>query len=130
MTTTRKQVWFALVMASLAGCSSASTTPRVCTAEFVYGISVRVRDSVSGAPTASGATLVARDGSYADSVRAVGGLDADAIPLSVAGERAGIYSLTLRKAGFGDWTLQGVRVERGECHVVPVALTALLQRLR
>ena len=57
-----------LALTSLLGCDdSHSFTPPICTAQFVYGISVDVVDSGSGAPLADSATMTLRDGNYVES---------------------------------------------------------------
>jgi len=42
----------------------------------------------------------------------------------------GTYSVFVHKAGYADWTRNGVVIKAGECHVTsPAQLTAALQRL-
>jgi hypothetical protein len=98
----------------------------VCTAELRPGISIAVQDSVTGvAPTGSGSTTFrAWDSTYSDSVT---------YPLLVsgwgtAGERAGVYSVTVDATGFAPWRRDGIVVTRGICHVRTVQLVARLQR--
>ncbi len=111
----------------LSACSQNSPQPRVCTALFAYGITVTVVDSVTGAPAASGAVLVARDGAYTDSVPTPGSWP-NTSSVAGAGERAGTYTVTILKPGYKPWTQTGVTVTKDECHVRGVALTAKLQR--
>lgn len=100
----------------------------MCTSELRFGVSVQVRDSVSRAAAASGALLVIRDGTYADSMSyPAGHAELDGAPMFGAPERAGVYTLTVSKAGYRDWIRSGIRVTKGECHVSPVTVTALLQ---
>jgi len=95
--------------------------------EFRFGLSVYVKDSVTAAPAASGATLIARDGTWADTVSLPAGkAGLDGLGLNTAGERAGTYSLTVHKAGYHDWVKSGVVVTADVCHVHPVVVTALL----
>jgi len=104
-------------------------SPIYCTANFVWGLQVSVQDSVTGAPAASGAELIAREGAYADTSRFPANRpDLDDLPLVGAGERAGTYTVTVRKAGFVDWERDGIVVTADECHVRPVHLSARLQR--
>ena len=57
-----------LALASLLGCDDPrSFKPPICTAQFVYGISLDVVDSGSGAPLADSATMTLRDGNYVES---------------------------------------------------------------
>ena len=105
-------------------------TDPVCTLEAVWGIEVTVQDSVTGAPSASGAQLIVRDGAYADTVMVSGNsADPDREVLRAAGERPGLYTVTVRKAGFLPWERTSVVVTADECHVRTVALTARLQPL-
>jgi hypothetical protein len=84
---------------------------------------------LSGVWSASGAQLIARDGAYADSMSVPANRpDLDSSSLSAAGERTGAYSLTVRKAGYRDWTRDNVQVTKNECHVNTVKFTALVQR--
>lgn len=110
----------------LAACS-ASTAP-VCTQEFRPGLAVYVNDSLTKAGSASGASLVVRDGNYKDSVAAPGARpDLNTFPLFAAGERAGTYQVTVTKTGYAAWVKSDVRVTANQCHVNTVTLTALLQ---
>lgn len=114
----------------LNGCSDIlPSAGRVCTADYRMGLNVYVKDSISGAWAASGAMLTIRDGAYADSsAMPANRPDLDALPLWGAGERAGLYAITVRKPGFADWKKAGVRVTRDECHVNTRELTAQLVR--
>jgi len=103
----------------------------VCTAQFVYGLNITVVDSATGSPP-SEATLLARSGTFSDSVgpRAPSqGVANEPLVLimSTAGERAGVYSATVRSPGYRDWTRSGISVTADECHVRPVNLTAWMQ---
>ena len=106
----------------------AGSTSPVCTEDVRPALAVYVKDAVTGAGVASGASLVAREGSYKDSVAAPEGRpDLDNSPLYAAAERAGTYQLTVTKTGYGAWTQSNVRVTANECHVNTATLTALLQ---
>lgn len=114
----------ALAMALLAGaCGQLPVNGGIaCTAQFVYGISATVADATTGADITSGSYMVAREGSYVDSVSAMGNF------LSAAGERAGTYSVTIGRPGYSSFTQTNVVVNRDECHVIPVRLAARLLR--
>jgi hypothetical protein len=114
--------------AGLAGCDLLLDA-RDCPTIVLPAVSVRIEDSVTGAPAAAGARLVVRDGSYADSSSIPEGqADRDAEPIMAALERAGTYVVTVSKAGYRDWTRSGVRVAKDECNVRTANLTARLQR--
>ena len=122
----------AVLLVSLASCRNpfvAHDDLIVCTMQFSFGLNVYVKDSLTGAWAASGATLVSRDAQYADSSSVPSNRsDLDSLPLLGAGERAGVYLVTVRKAGYVDWVQRDVRVTADECHVNSVKLTARLLR--
>lgn len=120
----------ALVAVLLGGCRASNLVDGyVCTDEFRPGLNVFVKDSVSSAFAAAGASLIVTEGSYRDTASVPLGLtSADSFALHGAGERSGMYDVTVRKAGYRDWTRNGVVVTRNDCHVNTVTLTALLQR--
>jgi hypothetical protein len=108
------------------------TGDRACTADFRYGLTVTVQDSLTSAAPGS-ALLIATSGLYVDSVGPHAPVQwvptqPPVLQLNTAGERAGTYALTVRASGYRDWVRTGVRVTADECHVRPVALTARLQR--
>lgn len=118
----------AVILCLLSTACAVSGNPVVCTAQFVYGLNIQVQDSVTGAWIASGATLIARDGAFVDSVGAQGsGPEWDQLPLATAGERAGTYDVTVRREGYHPWDRNGIEVEGDTCHVRPVNLVARLQ---
>ena len=116
--------WYSILVGAVA--CAGSTSP-VCTQEFRPGLVVYVKDSVTKAGAASGASLVVREGSYKDSVAAPTTPDQDNFPLSAAGERSGTYQVTVSKTGYAVWQQNNVRVTSNVCHVNTVTLTALLQ---
>jgi len=109
-----------------AACSQPNDTGIACTAIYVYVLSVTVQDSVTGSPAAAGATVIARDGAYADST-VVPASGANNTSVGLAGERAGTYSITVRKAAYQTWSKTGVQVTKDVCHVIPVQVAAKLQ---
>ncbi len=115
-----------LLLLVTAGCDAFLSV--TCTTIAIPGINVYVRDAASGASTAAGATVVARSGAYTDSVTVPAPLTYD-FPVSLALERPGYYVVTVRKAGYRDWSQSSVRVSADKCHVHTVTLTASLQPL-
>lgn len=116
--------WYSILIGAVA--CSGSTSP-VCTDEFRAGLAVYVKDSVTRAGVASGASLVVSEGSYKDSVAGLNSPDQDNFPLFAAGERSGTYQVTVLKPGYATWLQSNVRVTSNVCHVNTVTLTALLQ---
>ena len=95
--------------------------PGACTTEAVAGITVDLRRQ-------GGQTLSAddADGRAVDEGGEVAELEPFFDQLIGAWERAGTYRVTVDKPGFATWSREGVEVEAGECHVVPVRLEAFL----
>jgi hypothetical protein len=120
-----------LVIALLSTSCRLFDAQRLCTLNLVYGLSVQVKDSVTGAWAASGAKLVARADTYVDSMSFPAGRpDMDSRSLLGAAEHAGLYTVTVTKPGYRDWVKTGVRVTADECHVNQTELTALIQPAR
>jgi hypothetical protein len=122
----------ALALLGLAAIACDLTDSKVvCTAHIEPGLHVAVQDSLTGAPAASGARLIARDGTYADTASfPAGRADLDGQVLHAADERPGVYSVTVEKDGYLTWERTGVVVvmDDYDCHVVPAHLVALLRR--
>jgi len=120
----------ALALAALgAECPGAPSQGVICTADYRYGLSVSVVDSVTGVAVPRPLLIVATEGAYSDTAmaaRQTGDVPFTAWPL--VGERAGTYAVLVRAPGYQDWQRSGVRVDRDLCHVIPVALTARLRR--
>lgn len=113
-----------------AGCGILDS-PKVCTADFRYGLVVRVVDSASGTAPDS-ASLVATSPGFVDSVGPVrpAQMFADSAPalyLLSAPERPGFYNIEVSSPGYQDWRRQGIRVTADECHVRRVNILARLQ---
>lgn len=115
-----------LPFAAIACSAPIATDPTpVCTDEYVYGLHVYVKDSVSNTFIASDAQLITVDQrGKTDTSRATG---PDSLPLLGAGEHAGTFTVTVHDAGYKDWVRSGVVVTADQCHVHTTTLTALLQ---
>ena len=100
-----------------------------CTADPRYALSVTITDSISGRGSLSGATVVARDGSYADSVQFPADPSSDRAGWYMVLNRPGLYTLSVRKSGYKDWTRNRIRVNSGYCGPERVNVFALLQRV-
>jgi hypothetical protein len=80
-----------------------------CTASFVNGIVITLKDP-GGAPICD-ATITAVDGTYSETLKAGPGCT-----YTGAGERAGVYDVTIEKSGFKTQMIQ-IGVTKDECHV-------------
>jgi hypothetical protein len=96
---------------------------RDCTTDVKPAVSVRIRDARTGAALTGPATAIARDGAFADTAE----ITADDPWARLALERAGVYEVAVRKAGYREWTRSGVRARDGECHVRTAELVAALE---
>ena len=100
----------------------------VCTENLVFGLTVKVRDSVTEVPAGRQATVIAQDGSYSETLQFLGAISpTDSLTFFGAAERAGTYQITVTKAGYQSWTRGGVHVAADACHVHPVVVEARLQ---
>jgi hypothetical protein len=107
-----------LVSALLAGCGVVG--PVACTTEAVAAVQVTVEDSLTSAPVTEGLEGRLTEASYEETMLVFDNL------LIGAFERAGTYVVTVNATGYEEWTRSGIRVRRGECHVVPADLEARL----
>lgn len=100
---------FGLFLPLLVGCTAQETVAR-------WGLVVEVRDAQTGEPAAWGATLIARDGTYADTVdlREIYANNAeygqDQVRMLAAEMRTGTFSLTITHPEYQAWHRDGVRV--------------------
>jgi hypothetical protein len=122
----------AVVVATLgAGGAVLADSVRVsvfCTLASVPALHVTVRDSASGRPAASGATIVVRQGeTVVDSVSVAAGYpELDGLAYTVR-DVGGDLGLTVRKPGYRDWT-RVVHVPSDGCHPILVSVTVRLAR--
>lgn len=102
----------------------------VCTAEMRPALLVSVTDSLDPARTTfNNVAVVAVDGAFRDSafVAEYGG-QSHPWRVSLAHERSGRYTLTVRAEGYAPWTQSGIEVQRDACHVVTIPVTARLKK--
>lgn len=108
MNTARLFVLLIVLLPLLGGCGMDTlATP---------ALSLEIRDARTGAPAAYGATVIARDGAYADTVQPskywspeTGHL---AVLIGVAENRPGTYDVTITHPEYQTWSREGIRVPR------------------
>ena len=102
-----------------------------CTLKATTGLSVEVRDAVSGAPAACGATGSLEEGAHVEALSDFGQCRRpDGWPyLYAVVQRAGTYRVTVSKPGYQTWVQEGVTITYDACGVQPVALQANLEPL-
>jgi hypothetical protein len=92
----------------------------ICTREFRYGVTATVTDAADGSQETEGLSGILAEGSYREEMGVGGNV------LAGAGERAGLYELTVMADGYVTWTQGDIEVTADECHVEPVSLAVLL----
>jgi len=117
-----------LALVAATACSNSGPTGVACSQVYVYGISLKVQNAVTGARITDSAAVQIKDGGYVESYNYLGPADQPTSGvLSVAGERAGTYNISIRKDGFAPYDTAGIKVTRDVCHVHGVQVTANLQ---
>jgi hypothetical protein len=120
-----KKALFAVIpLLALAACAEIAE-PVACPAWIPPAVQVTAQDSVTGANVTPGATLVLRDGAYADSVTAPPIMTS----VGLGPNRAGTFSLTVRQTGYQSWTKTAIKAEEGQCGVQTVPVVARLKPL-
>ena len=97
--------------------------PIFCTEEYVFGLSVTVKDANTNDILIEDITIVAQDGEYEEELMNIQGTN-DFIG---AGERSGNYIIKVTANNYQDFTSDVILVEADECHVIPETLQVLLQ---
>lgn len=102
----------------------------VCTAEIRPAVDVRVVDSLSDLPLAGSSTLILQDGAFRDSTTTPPDATTNHLRGSSASyERAGSYTVRVRRSGYAVWERAGVHVVADQCHVQTVQVEARLHAL-
>lgn len=101
------------------GCDEGSLGPVACTAEYVSGLVLEVRERGGGGPAAQGAVATVTDGEYVEVAAGPVSGHPDAVFIGAAGERPGTYAIQVTREGFVPWDTTGVVVEADICHVIP-----------
>lgn len=105
-------------------CDNDDNNQIVCTDQFVYGLNVIILDATTGNPIFQDVEVKAVDGTYQEILELVPGLEYAFVG---AGERAGIYTVTITKTGYQTYISSPIVVNRNICHVIPQSLTVNLQ---
>lgn len=127
--TFRRGVFTALAL-SLAACDGSYyvAPQRTCPPAITIAIRLDVRDSVTGAGAALGATVSAHYSGTAGTYTLPDITGTDTLRILV-GTQPGTYDLTIKRSGYATWTRNGIVVEADPLGCAPktVALTARLQ---
>ena len=115
----RMTLVLSLLLGSL-GCGIVG--PVGCTAEVRFGVVVTVVDALDGAFVTEGLFGVLVDGSFREEMEVFENT------VRGAAERKGRYELTIMADGYTSFTERGIDVNADFCHVLPVAITAELEK--
>ncbi len=114
------------VLTALPWASACQSDQMVCPNWFPSPIIVEVREALTGAPAAVGASGEIRSGSFASPLALQG--PNEALELYSSGPAA-TYVVVVRKPGYHDWTRSGVYVQGNSCGVMrSIVLRANLER--
>ena len=118
-----------ILLLAIGACSSSATDPVICTAEARPALVVEIRDAKTLAPIAAAAVVEVRDGSFVETLSP--GQDGFVTQLQRWGvyERAGTYTIEVRRSGYATLTLAGIVVGRDQCHVITRTIQANLTPL-
>ncbi|MGH7472263.1 MAG: hypothetical protein ACRENP_30295, partial [Longimicrobiales bacterium] len=108
------------VVAGLPGCDNSPSGS--CVAMPNPGIAIEIRDAVTRAPAAQGATGYITSGAFTGQLH--GGLE---LEMFGADDRPGSYSVVIEKPGYQRWDTSGVVVKALRCGVDTARFVALLQ---
>jgi hypothetical protein len=117
------RAWLGVCVLTLGACEFFTGTGP-CDLSIRPAIVVEIRHAQTNGPLADSAAGVVIDGSYSDSLRAwqlfAGPVTAPILERYAAPERAGTYTVFVKRAGFQDWSISGVRVrdDGGYCNGV------------
>lgn len=120
-------VCLTLALVAIAACRNVDDVNIVCTSEARAGIRLIVVDSVTGAAAGKASTIVARAGTFVDSLPAIWTASSDG-PYPLAAEHPGTFTVTVRRSPYRDWSRTGIVVTADKCHVRTVDVTARLQQ--
>jgi len=97
--------------------------PILCTEEYVYGLSVTVKDANTNGIISENIIVTAREDEYEEQLMITEGID----NFFGAGERPGNYIIEVIADGYEDYTSEVIQVDANECHVIPEAIEIALQ---
>lgn len=112
-----------MLICTVLSCRNDDNNPVFCTDEFVYGLSVQVRDANTNGIILNNIIVTAIDGAYMEELTFV--FDT----FVGAGERAGDYTIEVVAEGYEEFTSEVITVTADECHVIPEVIEIQLQPL-
>lgn len=111
-----KKFILSLIVVTLLACNSDDSNPQYCTEEYVYGLSITLRDAVDNTIITEGLTVTASDGFYEEELMRI----ENSNNFFGAGEREGTYIIEITSTNYQDFTSDPILVARtdDDCHVI------------
>lgn len=105
-----------LIVVTLLACNSDDSNPQYCTEEYVYGLSITLRDAVDNTIITEGLTVTASDGFYEEELMRI----ENSNNFFGAGERDGTYVIEITSTNYQAFTSDPILVGRtdDDCHVI------------
>lgn len=122
----RKNIIIIFTIYFLLSCNSDDRSQQqFCTEEYVYGLKVTVKNSVTNIIITEGITIMASDGSYEEELMQIEGSDY----FLGAGEREGTYVIEITSDDYQSFASNPIIVEKTEddCHVITEDVEFFLQ---
>ena len=115
-----RQLILLFLLLTLTACPQKEDDGIFCTEEFVYGLIVTVTDANTNQPIEEGITVLAEDDDYSEV------LEFAFDSYIGAGERAGMYTITVSGDGYKTAVVGPIEVTADECHVMTETVTIIL----
>lgn len=116
--------WFVLLLICFTSCEKDDDpNPITCTAEFVYGLNITLKDATTSNIINTDVEVIATDGNYKETLMTNVGISS----YLGAGERAGTYIVTITSSKYQTFTSNPITLTSNECHVIPKAFEFSLQ---
>ena len=101
----------------------------VCTLDFRPGLLLNVVDQADQSPMNCGLVATAEEGDFTEVVETNSSDCNDQMEISMLGERAGFYTLTVEKAGYQTRIIEDLGIGKDLCHVITREVTLELTSL-
>jgi len=106
---------FLLIFSIASSCNDDDIEDVFCTDIYVYGLNVTVRDASNNEILKEGITVIAKEGFYTEELMVTDSQD----NFFGAGERQGIYIITVTGEGYETFVSETITVSGDVCHVFP-----------
>jgi hypothetical protein len=126
---TRLRIIVLVLLVPFAGSCDFNDFGAMCSDEYVYGVHVNLRcPGLTSIDDWSGTIRLISQGHTAE-LGVLPTPEPDLLTAYGAGERPGLYKLTVEAEGYQTWEQDNIRVSDNVCHVVPVTVNVELEQL-